>query len=186
MQEIYYFKPQTIFVSVIFLTVIAYVFGEAMAHVIPRWGLLGRFLNPHPFNAKEHVAIVIMASAASQCALATEALAVQKLYYGVNFNSAAAVFVIMSSQLLGLSLAGLLRRTLVYPMKMLYPINLPLNTLLETLHRDKSETKSRLEVFYVVFACLFAWEVLPEVRVLLRQQMFTEALLRPSSTPCRF
>jgi hypothetical protein len=144
--------------------------GEAMSHAIPRWGVLGRFLNPHPFNSKEHVAIVIMASAASQCALATEALAVQKLYYGVNPDPAAAVFVILSSQLLGLSLAGLLRRTLVYPTKMLYPINLPLNTLLETLHRDKSETKSRLKVFYIVFACLFIWEVLPEVRIPLPEE----------------
>lgn len=104
-----------------------------------------------------------MASAASQSALATEALAVQKLYYGVELNTAGAVFLILSSRSLGLSLAGLLRRTLVYPTKMLYPINLPLNTLLETFHRNKSETKGRLQVFYVVFACMFVWEVLPEV-----------------------
>lgn len=163
LQEIYYFKPQTILVSVIFLTVIAYVLGEGMAAIIPRRGVIGKFLNPHPFNSKEHVAIVIMSSAASQCALATEALAVQRLYYGVNTNHAASVFVIISSQLLGLALAGLLRRTLIYPTKMLWPINLPMNTLLETLHRDKRETKSRLKVFYIVFICLFVWEVLPEV-----------------------
>jgi hypothetical protein len=163
LQEIYYFKPQTIFVSVIFLTVIAYVLGEGMAAIIPRRGAIGRFLNPFPFNSKEHAAIVIMSSAASQCALATEALAVQRLYYGVNTNHAASVFVIISSQILGLAIAGLLRRTLIYPTKMLWPINLPMNTLLETLHRDKHETKKRLKVFYIVFACLFVWEVLPEV-----------------------
>ena len=108
-----------------------------------------------------------MASAASQCALATEPLVIQKLYYGINPNPAAAVFVILSSQMLGLSLAGLLRRTLVYPIKILYPIEPQLNNLLETLHRDNSETKSRLKVFYIIFACLFVWEVLPEVRMAL-------------------
>jgi hypothetical protein len=45
---IYYFKPQTLTVSTIFLGVISYVLGELMARLIPRWGLLGRLLNPHP------------------------------------------------------------------------------------------------------------------------------------------
>jgi hypothetical protein len=45
---IYYFKPQTLSVSTIFLGVISYVLGELMARLIPRWGLLGRLLNPHP------------------------------------------------------------------------------------------------------------------------------------------
>lgn len=40
--EIFYFKPQTVNVNVIFLAIIAYVLGEAMA-LIPRWGKLGRF-----------------------------------------------------------------------------------------------------------------------------------------------
>ena len=34
LQEIYYFKPQAIFVSIIFLAVIAYVLEEAMSHII--------------------------------------------------------------------------------------------------------------------------------------------------------
>ena len=36
LQEIYYFKPQIIFVSVVFLTVISYVLGEAFAFAVPR------------------------------------------------------------------------------------------------------------------------------------------------------
>ncbi|KAH0016956.1 hypothetical protein KCU80_g18431, partial [Aureobasidium melanogenum] len=46
LQEIFYFKPQTIFVSLVFLTVIAYVLGDAMAYAIPRRGWF-RYLNPH-------------------------------------------------------------------------------------------------------------------------------------------
>ena len=78
---IYYFKPQTVFVSVIFLAIISYVMGEAMALIIPRKGWIGKWFNPHPFNKKEHAAIVIMASAAVSTPLATEVLAVQRLYY---------------------------------------------------------------------------------------------------------
>jgi OPT oligopeptide transporter protein len=51
---IYYFKPQTVYVSVIFLAVISYVLGQAMATVLPRTGFLGRLLNPCPFSVKEH------------------------------------------------------------------------------------------------------------------------------------
>ena len=45
---IYYFKPQTLSVSTIFLGVISYVLGELMATLIPRWGPIGRLLKPHP------------------------------------------------------------------------------------------------------------------------------------------
>ncbi|MCJ1393609.1 hypothetical protein MMC18_006484 [Xylographa bjoerkii] len=163
LQEIYYFKPQTIYISVVFLTVIAYVLGEGLAFLIPRWGSVGRFLNPGAFNSKEHAAIVITASAAAAAAsVATEILAAQKLYYNMDPPAAAAVFLVISSQLLGYGIAGLLRETLVHPTKMLWPINIPVNTLLETLHRDKKETKVRLKVFYAIFAFMFVWETMPE------------------------
>ena len=161
LQEIFYFKPQVILVSVVFLTVIAYILGELMAFLIPRWGWF-RYLNPGPFNQKEHAAIAIMASAAAQAATSTEALAAQQLFYGGYPNRVAGVFVTISSQLLGFGIAGVLRDVLIYPTRMIWPMNLPTATLLETLHRDKRETKRRLKVFYAVFACLFVWEIFPE------------------------
>lgn len=162
LQEIYYFKPQTIYVSLVFLTVIAYVLGEAMAYGIPKIGAVGLFLNPGPFNSKEHALVVIMASASATTAVSTEILAAQKLYYGATPNPGAAIFLVMSSQLLGMGIAGLLRKVLVRPTRMLWPVNLPINTLLETLHRDRKETKQRLKIFYVIFAIVFVWEVIPE------------------------
>jgi hypothetical protein len=45
---IYYFKPQTALVSQVFLAVVSYVIGEAMAKVIPSTGWIGRLFNPHP------------------------------------------------------------------------------------------------------------------------------------------
>jgi hypothetical protein len=95
LQEIFYFKPQTIFVSLVFLTVWAYILGDFMAWVIPRKGFL-RYLNPHPFNSKEHAAITIMASAAAQSALATEALAAQELFYGGYPSRAAGIFTVLT------------------------------------------------------------------------------------------
>jgi hypothetical protein len=133
-----------------------------MAAIIPRTGTIGRFLNPHPFNSKEHAAIVIMSAAAANAPLAIEVLAVQKLYYGKVPNAAICIFLIFASQCLGYGVAGLLRRTLVYPTKMLYPANLPLNSLLETLHGEKREVQKKLRVFYIGFLALFFWEFFPE------------------------
>jgi OPT family oligopeptide transporter len=161
LQEIFYFKPQTIYVSVVFLTVIGYVLGEFMAFAIPRRGFL-KYLNPGPFNGKEHAAITIMASAAAQAAASTEVLAAQQLFYGGYPSRVAGIFVTISSQMFGFGIAGMLREVLVYPTKMIWPINLPVATLLETLHRDKGETKKRLKIFYIIFAAIFVWEVFPE------------------------
>jgi hypothetical protein len=58
LQEIFYFKPQTIYVSSVFLCVIAYVLGDTMARVLPSKGVIGSYLNPHPFNMKEHAYVM--------------------------------------------------------------------------------------------------------------------------------
>ncbi|RQM08092.1 hypothetical protein DH86_00000527 [Scytalidium sp. 3C] len=107
--------------------------GEAMSFLIPRWGPIGRFLNPGPFNMKEHAAIVIMASSASVSATSTLVIAAQKLYYGGYPNAGGAVFITMATQ------------------------------LLETLHKDKAGNKKRMKVFWIIFATLLVWEIVPEI-----------------------
>lgn len=157
-----------------------------METCIPNKGFIGKWFNPHPFNAKEHLAIVMsvrptipkkisssnassasnqtsdylcvfsMSSSASAAALATEVLAAQKLYYGVVPNSAVAVLLLFSSQLLGYGMAGVLRKSLVYPTKMLWPSVLPLSSLIETLHRERNEMKKRFRFF-----CMYLLSLLP-------------------------
>jgi hypothetical protein len=66
---------------------------------------------------------------------------------------------------IGYGLAGMMRRVLLWPTKMLYPENLPITTVLETLHKDKAGNKKRMKVFWILFACLLVWEIVPEVRI---------------------
>lgn len=166
LQSIFYFKPQIIYVSVVFLTVITYVLALPFGF-IPQPagnGLIARichFLNPWAFNSKEHTFAVIMGTAGSTTALATQALAAQRLYYGSNPNRAAAIFLVISSQFLSYGVAGLLRSTLVHPAKMLWPVNIPVNTLLEAFHHGKGETRQRLRYFTNVFSAAFLWELVP-------------------------
>ena len=75
---IYQFKPQGITLSATFLCVVSYVLALAL-EFIPKWGFLGRWFNPHPFNHKEHAAILIMSSTAARSAMAAEIIAVQRL-----------------------------------------------------------------------------------------------------------
>ncbi|KAF8136746.1 OPT oligopeptide transporter [Boletus edulis] len=159
--EIYYFKPQTVGVSLMFLAIISYVLGFAMETFIPRHGLF-RYLNPHPFNKKENAFVIIMASAAANSALATEVLAVQRLYYNITPNAATSIFLLFSSQLLGYGIGGILRPILLYPSKMLYPGVLPLISMFDAFFRDGSTARRKLKVFYIVFGAIFIWELFPE------------------------
>lgn len=79
-----------------------------METFIPTWGLF-RYLNPGPFNRKENAMIVIMASAAANSALGTEVLAVQRLFYNIDPNPAASIFMLFSSQMIGYGIGGLMR-----------------------------------------------------------------------------
>lgn len=166
LQEIFYFKPQIILVSVVFLTVLGYILAMPF-QLIPRpigdgkIARLCRFLNPGEFNSKEHAFTIIMGSAGSSSAVATQILAAQRLYYGFTPNKGAAIFLVISSQFLSYGVAGMLRTVLVHPAKMLWPVNIPVNTLLETLHRDRSETQKRLRYFTFIFSGAFLWEIIP-------------------------
>jgi OPT family oligopeptide transporter len=114
------------------------------------------------FNSKEHAAIVVMSAAAANIPIAINVLAAERLYYNKDTGAAIGIFLILASQFLGYGVAGLLRRTLVYPTKMLYPVNLPMNSLLEALHGDKILAKKQLKVFYIGFVVLFFYEIIPE------------------------
>ncbi|EIW74041.1 OPT oligopeptide transporter [Coniophora puteana RWD-64-598 SS2] len=160
--QIYYFKPQTILVSLMFLGVISYVLGIFMASFIPRKGLF-RYLNPaspFPDQFTSHSNIFVVFSANS--ALATEVLAVQRLYYNITPNADASIFLLFASQLLGYGISGLMRSILLYPSKMLYPGVLPLISMFDALFQGGISARKKLRVFTIVFWVIFIWELFPE------------------------
>jgi hypothetical protein len=122
------------------------------------------------------VAIFIMASAASAAPQAIEVLSIERLYYKRTVSPLISICCIISSQFVGYGIAGMLRRTLLYPTKMLYgfrlngcnwndliyfryPICLPLVTLIEVLNGAKSAVKKKLRVFWIAFIIVFLWFV---------------------------
>lgn len=133
-----------------------------MSICIPRKGLIGKWLNPHPFNVKEHLAIVIMANSASISAQGIEVIAAENLFYNNRLSKVTQVFLLYSSQFLGYGIAGILRKSLVYPKNMLWPQNLPVMNMLETFHRPKELTRKPVKIFWICFSIIFVWEIIPE------------------------
>ncbi|KAK0226690.1 OPT oligopeptide transporter [Armillaria fumosa] len=174
--QIFYFRPQTIAVSSLFLQIISFILGRFMEQMIPgpgttfwRFGTLPnnwfwRFLNPGQFNIKEHVAITIMSSTASDSALAISIFAAQDLYYNVRPNAAVGIFTLIGSQLIGYGMAGIMRMFLVYPTFAIYPMVIPTAQLFDVLHRGQEAVmqKKRLRFFWLVFFGIFVWEWFPE------------------------
>jgi hypothetical protein len=62
---------------------------------------------------------MIMSSTAATAPLAMEVLAVSKLYYDKPIKPFVGVMLIISTQSLGYGIAGVFRKVLVYPTKML-------------------------------------------------------------------
>jgi hypothetical protein len=96
--------------------------------------IFGVSLNPGPFTVKEHVLITIMASVGAGSAYATDIVAVQRVFYSQTRSFAYQWMVVMSTQLIGFSICGLARRFLVAPPSMIWPANLVLCALFNTLH----------------------------------------------------
>ncbi|KAH8114070.1 peptide transporter MTD1 [Phellopilus nigrolimitatus] len=173
--QIFYFRPQTVSVSQLFLQIIAYIMGKALSEILPGPGnpypafqmsnsWFWRFLNPGPFNIKEHVAITIFSSTAAESALAISIFAADDLYYGISPNIAVGIFTLIGSQLIGYGLGGLMRSFLVYPTYILFPNLLPTVQLFDALHRGKGVflQKKRIKFFWFVSIGIFVWEWFPE------------------------
>ncbi|KAG9049545.1 hypothetical protein FS842_011518 [Serendipita sp. 407] len=137
-------SPYRLIVSYAVL-LIAFPIGRFMAYILPirqwklpRWIGGGSFsLNPGPFNIKEHVCIYMMANAAVFPTYAMNTIVTTEHYYnlrwGIGFNFCLAI----STQITGFGYAGVFRRLLVKPASLIWPQNLVISTLLNTLHAEE-------------------------------------------------
>ncbi|KAF8147837.1 peptide transporter MTD1 [Crassisporium funariophilum] len=173
--QIFYFRPQTVYVSPLFLQIIAYILGVILQDAIPgpfntyerlrtADNAFWRFMNPGPFNIKEHVAITIFSTTAAESALAISIFAADDLYYHIQPNVGVGIFTLIGSQLMGYGLGGIMRAFLVYPTYIVFPNLLPTVQLFDALHRGKKIflQKKRVKFFWSIFIGIFVWEWFPE------------------------
>ncbi|PBK76799.1 OPT oligopeptide transporter [Armillaria solidipes] len=175
LSQIFSFRPQTVYVSQLFLQTAAFGLGKLLEEILPgpnnRLPLLRtsdsafwRFINPGPFNIKEHVGILIMSAAATHGALAISIFSADDLFYGFQPNPAIAIFTLLGSQLLGYGLAGMMRSFLVYPTFIVFPNLIPTIQMFEVLHNNTNNflQKKRIKFFWILFVGAFVWEWFPE------------------------
>ena len=96
-------------------------------------------LNPGPWNIKEHVLVYIMSNVAVSNPFAINAIVTSQIYYGLSRDYWFQLMLVLATQLTGFGLAGFCRRFLIWPASMVWPQNLVVCTLLNTLHGRDDE-----------------------------------------------
>jgi len=139
-----------------------------MARVLPtrEFNVFGwKFtMNPGPFNVKEHVLVTIIANCGAGTAYAVDIIVIQRVFYKQDFGFVANLLLILTTQLVGYGMAGILRRYLVYPAAMIWPSNLVTVALFNTLHRKEEILPgqwTRQKFFAVVAISSFCYFWIP-------------------------
>ncbi|RMY11651.1 hypothetical protein D0868_03021 [Hortaea werneckii] len=98
-------------------------------------------LNTGSFTIKEHTATTLMANVTAGYAYSTDALLALKAkpLYNLDMGWDFQILLTLSSQVIGIALAGVFRRFLVWPAALVWPANFSITTLLYALH-DKSRS----------------------------------------------
>ncbi|GAA5804072.1 hypothetical protein HPULCUR_009558 [Helicostylum pulchrum] len=175
--QFFWFRANPLTIKVIVVQLLAFPAGRLTEKILPNYNIpLGRFsfnLNPGRFNVKEHVLITVMANAAATSFDAIDIIVVQKIYYNQDWGFGGGILLVLSTSLLGFGFAGILRRFLVRPSAMVWPINLVNATLFHTLHKETPKeildveavtpglSLSRNKFFLIAFAASFTWYFLP-------------------------
>ncbi|KAJ8058768.1 hypothetical protein OCU04_011757 [Sclerotinia nivalis] len=125
--------------------------------------------NPGPFNIKEHSIIVVMASVSFSAVYATDVLLAQIAFYNQDFGLVFQVLLVMSTQLIGYGITGMLRKYLVYRTAMIWPTNLVSVTLMNAMYENNEKpdptifggTIHRYRWFAYVTSGAFFWYFIP-------------------------
>ncbi|KAJ3281751.1 hypothetical protein HDU76_008861 [Blyttiomyces sp. JEL0837] len=165
------FRTNQLSVNPFIGVLLSYPLGIFMAAVLPtkkfNLGPLGEFsFNPGKFNHKEHALIYVMCNTSSGPAYALYNIIGQKYQlYQENLTTIACIGFGVVTQCFGYGLAGLCRRYLVRPAAMLWPGNLSVIAMLNSLHQtddDQSQYKmTRFKFFWIVTAILAVYEFFP-------------------------
>ncbi|THG97283.1 hypothetical protein EW145_g7646 [Phellinidium pouzarii] len=134
--QFFFFRFPAVTVSSLVAQLLSYPLGRAWAAFLPNKKIFGIEINPGPFSIKEHVIVTIMAGVGGGSAYATDIIAVQRVYYNQTYNFMYQWLVVMSTQLIGFSIGGIGKRFLVAPPSMIWPANLVLCALFNTLHQQ--------------------------------------------------
>ncbi|EIW77489.1 OPT oligopeptide transporter [Coniophora puteana RWD-64-598 SS2] len=137
LNQFFFFRYPSVNITGIVAQLLSFPMGRLWARIVPNVKIFGVSINPGPFTIKEHVLVTIMATVGYQSAYATDIVAVQRVYYNQVFSFGYQWMLVMSTQLIGFSVGGIMRRFLVNPPSMIWPTNLVTCALFNTLHAQQ-------------------------------------------------
>lgn len=151
-------------------SIAAWPLGRLWDRYVPRKKrILGVKLNPGSFNVKEHALITIMANVAfgTGAANIVSVIVAMEYFYGLNFGFWFQFCCILATQAIGFSIAGFVRRILVYPASMIWPVNLVTSTFLTNIHVNVNHICdgwriTRLKFFFIILLGSIVWSFFPQ------------------------
>lgn len=118
------------------------------------------------WNEKEHSCVYISSNVSFGFAFATDVIVEQVKFYNQEVSIIYQLLLILSTQILGYTFAGLARRFLVRPGGMIWPTTLMSAAMFTTLHKEENTIANgwkitRWKFFFVVWLSAFLFYFLP-------------------------
>jgi OPT family small oligopeptide transporter len=153
--------------------VLLYPCGMFLAWALPDWGItfFGKrhSLNPGPWTYKEQMLSTIIVNVGLTSAYVFWNIQTQQVYYKDKWLTPEyEILLLLSTQLMGLGFAGMLRRFVVYPIQAIWPSILPTIALNRALLVNESHENingwcmSRYKFFFIFFAAMAVYFWLPD------------------------
>ncbi|TPX11971.1 uncharacterized protein E0L32_007274 [Thyridium curvatum] len=135
-------------------------------HKRTTWDRIRLWLAQGRWNEKEHTCVYVSSNISFGFAFATDVIVEQTMFYKQDAPITYQLLLILSTQILGYTFAGLTRRFLVRPSGMIWPSTLMSAAMFTTLHKEENKPAngwriSRWNFFYIVFVSAFAFYFLP-------------------------
>ena len=158
-----------VLISVLFAMLFVLPLGKLLEWILPKYrsSVFGYSfsLKAGPSNIKEHALIAIMANVVVEGVQITDVASAMHIVYGSKWPIGKKFLLGFPIQVLGFSLAGILRRFLVWPSSMIWPGVLVRCALLNAIHSNygKKDTNNipRERFFYLACLCSFVWYWVP-------------------------
>lgn len=161
------FRTTSAAYSIFFVQIAGHAAGKWMARVLPkrRVRLLGLLfdLNPGPWSVKETTLLTITAKSGATGNLATNALALVELFFGVRVPAVAALLFMWAIVFIGYSYAAIAKNVVSYDPQFPWPQSLMQTALLQSQARETSRSgRLQMTVFYWCALVFCLWHFLPE------------------------
>ncbi|KAF8632564.1 hypothetical protein AX15_001774 [Amanita polypyramis BW_CC] len=167
--QVFILRYPSVLITGIVTQLVSLPVGKALEKILPtkKFNTFGYewSFNPGPFTIKEHVCITVMANVIVNGAGATDIYLAQKVFYKQSISNAYQVLLVLSTQVIGFSLGGMLRQFVVWPANMVWPGALVNSALFNTLHKNYGKRDrghmTRERFFFIAFVCSFIWYWVP-------------------------